>query len=120
MTSAMRKANIRAAIWATAIVAPAFAFYYWENITPTGSHGVVLNAISSVCGVVMVPGAFLAMSLASLLAPGYMDDLGNFFTSILIIFAGGALLDWLLYFGVLLLIFRWRQRRAAKAGTAHL
>jgi hypothetical protein len=108
----------RAAIWATAIVAPTSAFYYWEQVASASRHGAALDGISSVCGIALVPGALLVSSLVSLLAPGFMENLSNFGTIILIILGGGAVCDWLLYFGVLLLIFRWRQRRAARAASA--
>ena len=104
----------RAAFWAAVFVGLTSSFFYIQQFTNSLPHSIVFNWMSSFCEIVLRPGIRLTLivaSLGELIGNDYIDYVvGSFPFTVF----GAVLISWLIYFSLLLLIFRAIDRGGAR------
>lgn len=104
-----RRASLRAAFWATVIVFPGSAAFYINQFTHLVHGNIVLGLTTYVLCLPLLPGLILTMILVAT-----VTLIGN--TRIMVAVISHQftmvepMLNWIFYYGVLLFIFRRRDR----------
>jgi hypothetical protein len=110
----------RAAFWAAVFVALTSSFFYVQQFTNSLPGSKVLARMSSFCEIVLRPGIRLTLIVASLaeqIRNGHIDNVvGSFPFTVF----GVVLINWLIYFGLLLLIFRAHDRGRSRKQTGEI